>query len=59
MSHDSAKRRKNLLKHCIDLPGCMEAFDRPMLAREDDRDDYSEQRLISVGLAHGTIVVLI
>ena len=27
MSHDPGKRRKNLRKHNIDLPGCMEAFD--------------------------------
>ena len=37
MSHDPAKRRKNLRKHNVDLPGCMEAFDGPMLTREDDR----------------------
>ena len=35
MSHDPAKRRKNLRKHGIDLPGCMEAFDGPVLTRED------------------------
>ena len=40
MSHDPAKRRKNLRKHGIDLPGCMEAFDGPVLTREDDREDY-------------------
>ncbi|MGH8146846.1 MAG: BrnT family toxin [Rhodanobacteraceae bacterium] len=30
MSHDPAKRHKNLRKHGFDLPGCMEAFDGPM-----------------------------
>jgi uncharacterized DUF497 family protein len=45
VSHDPAKRRKNLRKHGVDLPGCMEAFDNPMLTREDDREDYGEQRL--------------
>lgn len=49
MSHDPAKRRKNLRKHGVDLPGCMEAFDNPMLTREDDREDYGEQRLVSLG----------
>ena len=53
MSHDPAKRRKNLRKHGVDLPGCMEAFDGPMLTREDDREDYGEQRLVSLGWAHG------
>ena len=59
MSHDPAKRKRNLRKHKVDLPDCMEAFDGPMLTREDDRDNYGEQRLISLGLAHGTIVVLV
>ena len=44
MSHDPAKRRKNLRKHGIDLPRCMEAFDNPMLTREDDSEDHGEQR---------------
>jgi uncharacterized DUF497 family protein len=48
MSHDPAKRRKNLRKHGVDLPGCMEAFDNPMLTREGDREAYGEQRLVSL-----------
>jgi uncharacterized protein len=59
MSHDPAKRRKNLRKHNVDLPGCMEAFDGPMLTREDDRESYGEQRLVSLGWAHGRVVALV
>ena len=59
MSHDPAKRRKNLRKHGVDLAGCMEAFDGPMLTREDDREAYGEQRLVSLGWAHGRVVVLV
>lgn len=59
MSYDPAKRRKNLRKHRVDLPGCEAAFDAPMLTREDDRQRYGEQRLISLGWAHGTVVVLV
>jgi uncharacterized DUF497 family protein len=58
MSHDPAKRAKNLKKHKVDLPICMEAFDYPMLTREDDRG-YGEQRFISLGLVYGTVVVLV
>lgn len=32
---------------------------RPMLTREDDREDYGEQRLVSLGWAHGRVVVLV
>jgi hypothetical protein len=30
-----------------------------MLTREDDREDYGEQRWISLGWAHGRVVVLV
>ncbi|MDO8273864.1 MAG: BrnT family toxin [Gammaproteobacteria bacterium] len=59
MTHDPAKRARNLSKHNIDLPRCIQAFDGLMLTREDDRDNYGEQRLISLGMAHGTVVVLV
>jgi len=59
MSHDPAKRRKNLSKHRIDLPCCMQAFDGPMLTSTDDREDYGEERLISLGWADGKLVVLV
>ncbi len=59
ITHDPNKRKKNLTKHKIDLPGCIAAFDGPMLTREDDREKYGEQRLISLGQAHGKIVVLV
>lgn len=59
MTHDLEKGRSNLRKHGIDLPGCMEAFDHPMLTREDDRESYAEQRFVSLGWAHGRVVVLV
>jgi uncharacterized DUF497 family protein len=59
MSHDPAKARSNMRKHGIALPGCMEAFDGPMPTREDDREGYGERRLVSLGWAHGRVVVLI
>ena len=58
-SHDPAKRRKNLEKHDVDLPTCEQAFDAPMLTREDDREEYGEQRLISLGWTQCRVVVLV
>jgi uncharacterized DUF497 family protein len=57
-NHDPAKRRRNLHKHGIDLPGCAAAFDAPMITYEDD-GDHGEQRLVSIGWAHERVVVLI
>ncbi len=59
MTHDPIKRRSNQRKHGIDLLGCMDAFDGPMLTREDDREGYGEQRLVSLGWAHNKVVVLV
>lgn len=37
----------------------MEALDHPSHTREDDRGDYGEQRLVSLGWAQGRVVVLV
>jgi hypothetical protein len=59
MSYDPAKRKLNLRKHAIDLAECETVFDEPMLTREDDRDTYGEQRLISLGWLKSRVVVLV
>jgi uncharacterized protein len=59
MSYDPAKRKLNLRKHGIDLAECDGLFDEPMLTREDDREAYGEQRLISLGWLKSRVVVLV
>lgn len=59
MSYDPAKRKKNEQKHAIDLAECEPVFDAPMLTREDTREDYGEQRLISLGMLKKKVVVLV
>lgn len=59
MAYDPTKRKKNQRKHAIDLAECEPVFDEPMLTREDTRQEYGEQRLVSVGLLKGRIVVLV
>jgi uncharacterized DUF497 family protein len=59
MIHDPKKRKSNLRKHRVDLDDCYEAFDAPMVTREDTSEDYGEQRFISLGLAKGKVVVLV
>ena len=59
ISYDESKRRANLAKHGIDLASVEPIFDHPMLTREDDREDYGEQRLISLGLLDDEAVVLV
>ena len=59
MTFDPAKRRINLTKHGIDLADCYEIFDWPMLTREDSREQYDEERLISLGLLNTKVVFLV
>ncbi len=48
-AYDRAKRKKNQRKHEIDLARCEAVFDWPMLTRKDEREDYGEERLVSLG----------
>lgn len=59
MVHDPAKRKKNQRKHGIDLAECEAVFDAPMLTREDTRESYGEQRLLSLGWLRGRVVLLV
>ncbi len=59
MIHDPKKRRTNKLKHKVDLADGYAAFDAPMLTREDDRQNYGEQRFVSLGWIRGKVVVLV
>jgi uncharacterized protein len=59
MTYDPSKRKGNKRKHAIDLDECESVFDEPMLTREDTRQAYGEQRLISLGRLKGRIVVLV
>ena len=59
MSYDPAKRSRNQRKHKIDLAECEAVFDGPMLTREDTREEYGEQRLVSLGWLKGRVVVLV
>ena len=58
MIYDPTKRKKNQRKHEIDLAECEPVFDGPMLTREDTREEYDEQRLVSLGWLRGRVVVL-
>lgn len=59
MTHDESKRQVNLRKHGIDLALADVVFDAPMLTSEDTRQNYGEQRFVSLGLLHDEVVVLV
>ena len=55
---DEAKNRKNLEKHGLSFEDAEQVFSGPCVTFEDDRFDYREQRLITLGLLAGRLVVI-
>ncbi len=53
------KRKTNIRDHEIDFRQLRKVFDKPMVARIDDREDYGEIRWVALGNWDGTIVVLV
>ena len=58
ISWDESKRRANLRKHGIDFAQIETVFDLPMITVEDERDNYGEVRLQSLGLWNNRVVFL-
>ncbi len=56
---DKRKRKTNITKHGIDFSELRKVFEKPMLTRIDNREDYGETRWISLGDLDGNIVVLV
>ena len=55
---DAAKNLSNLAKHGLAFEDAEHVFAGPCVTFEDDRFDYGEQRLITLGLLAGRLVVI-
>jgi uncharacterized DUF497 family protein len=55
---DEAKNRKNLAKHGLSLEDAGQVLSGPCVTFKDDRFDYGEDRLITLGLLAGRLVVI-
>jgi uncharacterized protein len=56
---DEVKRRANYAKHGLDFRDAAKVFQGITLTAEDDRQDYGEKRLISLGLLEDVVVVVV
>jgi len=54
---DAAKNTSNVGKHGISFQQAQLIFDGPTLDVVDDRHDYGETRIISLGLLDGVVVL--
>ena len=59
ISYDESKRKINLKKHGVDFAECDEAFDYPMITKEDDREYYGEQRFQSLCMLGSRIIFMV
>ena len=55
---DEAKNRKNAAKHGLDFEDAEQVFSGPCVTFEDDRFDYGEERLVTLGMLAGRLVVI-
>jgi uncharacterized protein len=55
---DEAKNRTNFIKHGLDFRDSEKVFAGPCVTFTDKRFDYGEERLITLGLLAGRVVVI-
>ncbi|MEI8122779.1 MAG: BrnT family toxin [bacterium] len=56
---DEEKNRENIRCHRIDFADVPPVFDEPMVVALDTRKNYSEDRLIGIGLLINSVVVVV
>ena len=56
---DSAKRDKTLVERGLDFAKAYEVFAGVHFTGQDDRQNYAEDRFITVGLLEGRLVVMV
>ncbi|MDB5538462.1 MAG: BrnT family toxin [Devosia sp.] len=56
---DAGKRLANLDKHGVDFRVAIKIFEGPTIDRIDDRRDYGEERVISIGVFKGRVLVVV
>ena len=55
---DQAKTRSNFAKHGLDFSDAEQVFAGPCVTFEDSRFDYGEERLVTLGLLAGRVVII-
>jgi hypothetical protein len=56
---DECKNQSNLVKHGFDFADAFRIFYLPMVVGFDEREDYSEDRYVGIGLLNGRVVVVV
>jgi uncharacterized protein len=59
ISFDPAKRDETMAKRGLDFVDAEQVFAGPVVQNPDDRADYGEERLVTVGLLRGRMIVVV
>lgn len=59
ITFDEAKRARTLAEQGLDFAEAEAIFSGPTVDLEDERRDYGEHRMVTVGLLRGRMVVLV
>ncbi len=59
LEYDPEKRARTLVERGLDMERAGEVFDAPHLTVPDRRQDYGEDRFVTVGQLDGRMVVLV
>jgi len=55
---DEQKNKESIRKHGLDFADAWEIFEAPMLTAPDTREDYGEDRWVSIGFLRNSVVVI-
>ena len=56
---DEAKNKRNIAKHGVDFDLAKGIFDSPVYSVFDTRDDYGEDRELSIGMISGVVFLIV
>ena len=56
---DEAKNQANIRKHGVGCETAKRIFDGPVFSWMDDREEYGEDRYISIGMVDGLAVLVV
>jgi uncharacterized DUF497 family protein len=59
IDYDPAKRASNLKKHGLDFEDCPQVFAGPIVEGPDERRDYGEPRVVTLGLLNERVVIVV
>lgn len=59
ISYDPAKHQKNIMERGFGFDHAAEVFTGPVLEFPDERQDYGETRIVTVGFLQGRMMIVV